>query len=82
MLDAGGGDALPRVVGLGRVAPEQVQILWERPAETIRRLGSGPTYVPRPSDSGEIVACHVLGTNAGGQGAAEPGPQSVVRIRS
>ena len=63
------------------VAPEQVQILWERPAKTIRRLGSGPTYVPRRSDVGEIVACHVLGTNAGGQGAAEPGPQSVVRIR-
>ena len=63
------------------VAPEQVQILWERPAKTIRRLGSGPTYVPRRSDVGEIVACHVLGTNGGGQGAAEPGPQSVVRIR-
>jgi hypothetical protein len=63
------------------VAPEQVQILWERPAETIRRLGSGPTYVARQSDVGEIVACHVLGTNAGGQGAAEPAPQSVVRIR-
>jgi hypothetical protein len=63
------------------VAPEQVQILWERPAKTIRRLGSGPTYVPRWSDVGEIVACHVLGTNAGGQGAAEPAPQSVVRIR-
>jgi hypothetical protein len=63
------------------VAPEQVQILWERPAKTIRRLGSGPTYVPRQSDVGEIVACHVLGTNAGGQGAAEPAPQSVVRIR-
>jgi Trypsin len=63
------------------VAPEQVQILWERPAKTIRRLGSGPTYVPRQSDVGEIVACHVVGTNAGGQGAAEPAPQSVVRIR-
>jgi hypothetical protein len=64
------------------VAPEQVQILWERPAAKIRRLASGPTYVPRQSDVGEIVACHVLGTNAGGQGAAEPAPQSVVRIRS
>jgi hypothetical protein len=64
------------------VAPEQVQILWERPAKTIRRLGSGATYVPKQSDVGEIVACHVLGTNAGGQGAAEPAPQSVVRIRS
>jgi hypothetical protein len=63
------------------VTPDQVQILWERPAKTIRRLGSGPTYVPRRSDVGEIVACHVLGTNAGGQGAAEPAPQSVVRIR-
>jgi hypothetical protein len=63
------------------VAPEQVQILWERPAARIRRLGSGPTYVARQSDVGEIVACHVLGTNAGGQGAAEPAPQSVVRVR-
>jgi hypothetical protein len=63
------------------VAPEQVQILWERPAKTIRRLGSGPNYVARQSDVGEIVACHVLGTNAGGQGAAEPAPRSVVRIR-
>ena len=64
------------------VAPDQVQILWERPAAKVTRVGSGPTYVPRRSDVGEIVACHVLGTNAGGQGAAEPAPQSVVRIRS
>ena len=63
------------------VTPEQVQILWERPAAKIRRLGSGPAYTPRESDVGEIVACHVLGTNAGGQGSAEPAPQSVVRIR-
>lgn len=64
------------------VAPEQMQILWERPAAKIRRLGSGPTYAPRRSDVGEIVACRVIGTNAGGQGAAEPSPQSVVRVRS
>jgi hypothetical protein len=64
------------------VAPEQVDILWERPSETTRRVGTGPTYVPRSADVGKIVACHVLGTNAGGQGAAEPASESVVRIRS
>jgi hypothetical protein len=31
---------------------------------------------------GKIIACHVIGTNAGGQGAAEPAAQSVVRIRA
>jgi hypothetical protein len=63
------------------VAPEQVQILWERLGAEVRRVGSGPTYVPRSSDVGKLIACHVLGTNAGGQGAAEPGPDSTARIR-
>jgi hypothetical protein len=64
------------------VQPDEVQILWERPAAKTTRVGAGPTYVPRSADVGRIIACHVLGTNAGGQGAADPAPQSVVRIRS
>jgi hypothetical protein len=64
------------------VAPERVDILWERQGEKFRRVGSGPTYAPRSADVGKIVACHVVGTNAGGQGAAEPAAQSVVRVRA
>jgi hypothetical protein len=81
-----GGDA--RVGGMltcappaWAVPPEQVQILWELQGKTLRRVGSGLTYVPRSSDAGHLIACHVLGTNAGGQGAAEPAPQSTARIR-
>jgi secreted trypsin-like serine protease len=67
------------------VAPEQVQVRWQR---RTRRAGHydlvtvsrDVTYVTTAKDRGKLLSCQALGSNAGGRTQTPPGRESMIRV--
>jgi hypothetical protein len=67
------------------VAPEKAEVRWQR---RVRRktgydfvtVSRSATYTTTAKDSGQLLGCQALGSNAGGRTLTPPGPDSSVRV--
>jgi hypothetical protein len=68
-----------------QVTPDEVEIRWLRRTRAAREyrftpVGSNPSYVVQPADTGLLLRCDARGSGPGGRTVVPSGPESAARI--